>query len=301
MFRLTLLLMLFMATMSHSEDNESYYFNIEYLLSSGDSLISAGATSGCRRPVGETCRNVYYRAVREFGVYGGGGLTHEVDSLFFEMPYDLLLTFDNDRLRLKGKIYTLNLDNDGTILSGRRKIVNEPVSLGKPILIPAGDIDSKEEISLRVTISREKPEEREYLTDSPIRLITTFLADGKKWSRAMHAFGRLNTLTIVKTGFGTPKVAGRWDQIKYEVRISLLGIPERIENAYNGLLQIDRFYFIDTGYTAGSEFQSDITMTTSYSKSVRLVPGEMFKLVIPPDSPMVRNFGVEDTLVIIPE
>lgn len=300
MFRMILLLSLLIASDSFAQEDDSYYFGIEYLVSSGDSLKSAGATSGCYRPVGKACRWVYYRAGHEHGVYGEG-LYRETDSLYFEMSHSLILTIDKGQLRLRGKIYALNLSSDGTIESGKRTIVNETVSIGKPILIPVGVIDSAEKISLRVTIIHEKPEEIPLMPDSPIRLITTFLDGGKKWSSTMHAFARLETLTTVKTGFGTRLVAGKRDQIKYEVRISLPGIPERIENVYDGLLQFERLYFIDTGFVAGSEFQSDITMTTKYRKSVRLVPGEMFMLVIPPDSPMVRNFGIEDTLVIVPK
>jgi len=300
MFRLILLLSLLIAGDLFAEESDSYYFNIEYVTGIIGQDEKVGATSGCYRPLRKPCRNVYYRAILQSGVYGEG-LTREIDSLTFEMSYGLMLTIDKGQLRLKGKIYALNLSSDGTIESGKRTIVNETVFLGKPILIAAGVIDSTEEISLRVTITREKPQEIVLTPDSPIRLITTFFSAGEVYSKSMHAFGKLDTLTIVKTGFGTRLVAGRRDQVKYEVRISLPDIPERIENAYEGLMQFDRFYFIDTAYSVGSEFQSDITMTTNYRKSVRLVPGEMFKLIIPPDSPMVRNFGIEDTLIIVPK
>ncbi len=51
----------------------------------------------------------------------------------------------------------------------------------------------------------------------------------------------------------------------------------------------------------GDEFSADVVYASKYTKDIEIVLGKMLKLVFPPDTPSVRGFDIEDTLIIVPQ
>ena len=68
-----------------------------------------------------------------------------------------------------------------------------------------------------------------------------------------------------------------------------------------GQLSFVRTYTIDTLHYAHAAFSADVVYTSHYTKDIEIVPGKMLKLIFPSDTPSVRGFDIEDTLIIVPQ
>jgi hypothetical protein len=59
-------------------------------------------------------------------------------------------------------------------------------------------------------------------------------------------------------------------------------------------------YTIDTLHYSRTPVTPHVQYESTYTREIELIPGRILKVVIPVDTPSVRGFAIEDTLIINP-
>jgi hypothetical protein len=277
-----------------------YYIQIEYLEEKDGSLQHAGASSGYTIQLGHECHGVYYLGTSESGVYSGLTTSNPAE-VVFEMLFSLSLIREYGAISLCGRVYTMNLDSGGTIVSGKRTPIASKIQFDSPVVVETGTFADGRKAAMNILVSDKKPVPERPEIASGIELITTLLVDGKGYTTSTNSCSILKDTFVVNTAFGRTSSNGDPQYSTYEVRIQLGPTNTGGGALTSRRLVLDRRYVIDTSSFYGQEFDSDLVYTSQYIKDIEYRKGRVVRLVFPPDSPSVLGFDIEDTLTIVPE
>lgn len=245
-------------------------------------------------------RGVFWGADSSSGVSVGGIINRHDEELFFELPFELTVYPSPECLLLFGQAYLLNYREGGKVISGQRTAIEQPVQLGEPTLIPVGVLSDGIGVSLKVMVSEEGGVMPGACLTYPVQLVTVQWYEGEV--RTRHGAGRVVAAesSPVKTTFSIPKDGSGAEVAKYSAAITFGQALDEIDGRTPVRLDFVREYRIDTLLYPQTEFTEDVVYTSSYVRYLRLKPGDMYRVIIPPDTPSVRGFNIEDTLIIVP-
>ncbi len=256
----------------------------------------AGATSRDLCSANKTIYGIFYIGENQFGC--GGGIVNNEKEVLFEIPYSFNVIEYPNEIILNGVIFSMNYSDGNTIESGNKKLVNKSIEPDKEIYIPAGKMKNNRLYGLGILISDDKPKIEEY--DSPVSVTSSMYYKGVNKGVARNAKWSLDQITEFQTGTGFVNDQGYPGSMKYKIIISLSDTPTEKYDKLKTSLTIKRSYAIDTLYNKNEKFTDDLFFESKYSKDIILEHGKIFMLVIPPDTPPVHGFSVEDTLVFRP-
>ena len=288
------------------------YLRIEPRIGDRSPLADAGIMGGCYIEPGKACNGLFYMDDDGSGILVGSIINDLVPNPEFELLYSITLTKEDGRDMLVGSAYAMQLSPEGEILGGRRTEIRQYVTLGEEIVLaqPVGRVANGETIFLQMSADRPTPRRADKSAEHPITLISTQLEDGKEYSQATHWYNRLGSPRRFRSGFRSRTDNSVSDLLRYDVEVdvdydshitNLASLAVLTKEPIKGELSFKRTYAIDTLHHGSDEFLPDVVYTSKYTKDIAIVPGKMLKLVFPPDTPSVRGFDIEDTLIIVPQ
>jgi hypothetical protein len=287
------------------------YLQVDVMLGDYSTPAEAGMMSGSYIGLSKKYDGLFYMNDDGSGVYVGSIINDLVPDAGFELIYSITLNKENDQEVLVGTAYAMKLSSDGEILRGRKTPIRQALTYGKDIVLPVGELDNGETIYLKMLADREEPNRSDQHTDAPITLISTQLLKGKQWGQARNWCDQLVRGQTFRTGFSSKEKNGHYEFLKYEIEIEVdceidIGIDfssdaDLVKEPLRGQLSFIRRYTIDTLHYARASFSPDVVYTSQYTKDIEIAPGKMLKLIFPPDTPSVRGFDIEDTLIIVPQ
>ncbi len=286
------------------------YLQIEPRIGNTPPLSESGTVGGCYIGPGKVCDGLFYIDDDGSGVLVGSIINDLVSNPNFELLYSITLTQEGGRDMLIGSAYAMQLSPEGEILGGRRTEIRQYFAYGEEIVLaqPVGRLPSGESIFLQMSANTQKPEPIDESAQHPITLISTQLIDGEQYSQVRNWYNHLTNAYAFRTGFRSEERNGAFQVLKYEVEIRVdygegfdrWTVSDVATQPVKGRLAFSRIYAIDTLNYPHASFTPDVTYMSEYTKDVDIVPGKMLKLIFPPDTPSVRGFDIEDTLIIVP-
>jgi hypothetical protein len=299
------LLLLYVVTfgLAVADTPDLIYLRIEPIIGDTPPLADAGIMAGCYIGPGKKCNGLFYMNDDGSGILVGSIINDLVPNPDFELLYSITLTKENGRDMLIGSAYAMQLSPEGEILGGRRTQIRQYLTDGENIVLaqPVGRLANGDTIFLQMVADRKRPKGDDKLAEHPITLISTQLVDGVQYSQVRNWYNRLRSARAFRTGFRSKEKNGHYEFLKYEIEIDLSSIADLAQVPLSGQLSFERTYTIDTLHHEGDEFSADVVYASKYTKDIEIVLGKMLKLVFPPDTPSVRGFDIEDTLIIVPQ
>jgi hypothetical protein len=285
-----------------ADTSDLIYLRIEPIIGDTPPLADAGIISGCYIGPGKECNGLFYMNDDGSGIFVGTIINDLVPNPEFELLYSIKLTVEGGRDMLVGSAYAIQLSPEGEILSGRRTEIRQYLAYGEENVIaqPVGRLSNGKTIFLQMLAERKRPKEDDKLAEHPVTLISTQLMNGEQSSQARNWYNSLGSVHSFRAGFKSKEENGSYELLRYDVEIDLSSTAERGREPLRGQLSFSRTYSIDTLYHPHSSFAADVVYSSKYSRDIDLVPGKMLKLIFPPDTPSVRGFNIEDTLIIVP-
>ncbi len=308
---MSLVLLTVLATgTAYGGEPDAMYLQIDLMVGNRAVLADAGMMGGCYIRPGKDCKGLFYWSDDGSGVLVGSLINDLVPKPNFELLYSMTLTKEAGRDVLVGTAYAMQLSDEGEILGGRRTRIRQYLAPGEEIVLaqPVGRLGSGESIFLQISGERQKPEPADKSAEHPVTLISTQLQDGEECSQTRNWYSRPRDTYAFRTGFSLNEKNGAYEFLKYEVHVRLnyddgSGWPTGDDAAgepVKGRLSFDRKYIIDTLHYRHASFSPDVVYESGFKKDIEIVPGKMLKLIFPPDTPSVRGFDIEDTLIIVP-
>ena len=306
----TLLLSIVISGQALADTPDLIYLQIEPMIGDTPPLSDAGIVGGCYIGPGKECKGLFYMNDDGSGVFVGTIINNLVPNPNFELLYSITLTREGGRDMLVGSAYAMQLSPEGEILGGRRTEIRQYFTYGEEIVLaqPVGRLGNGETIFLQMSAHIQEPRPVDKSAEHPITLISTQLVDGEQYSQVRNWYSSLRSTHAFRTGFRSEEKNGAYEVLKYEVKVEVdydRGF-ERLPDADaggqpdRGRLSFSRRYVIDTLNYPHASFSPDVTYVSEYKKDVDIIPGKMLKLIFPPDTPSVRGFNIEDTLIIVP-
>ncbi|MFQ6009023.1 MAG: hypothetical protein ACE5K8_08750 [Candidatus Zixiibacteriota bacterium] len=311
----SLLLFIAISSQTLADTPDLIYLQIEPMIGDRPALSDAGITGGCYIGYGKECKGMFYIDDDGSGVLVGSIINDLVSTPNFELLYSMTLSKEEGRDMLVGSAYAMQLSPEGEILGGRRTEIRQYFTYGEEIVLaqPVGRLPNGENIFLQMSANTQKSKSADKSAEHPITLISTQLVDGEPYSQVKHWYNSLRADFAFRTGFKSKENNNdrEYEFLKYEVEIDVdcdididIGFSsdaDRDKEPLKGQLFYRRKYTIDTLHHALGTFSPDVVYTSKYTKDIGIVPGKMLKLIFPPDTPSVRGFDIEDTLIIVPQ
>jgi len=277
-------------------DFEGSYAVIEFYTVDKDGTESVFGTSSWDCGSGNDMYDTYYRS-RENG-YGIMGGTYAGDEdVIFEMPLYFRLLKQGKRIVLQGAIKAYNVENN-RITDGTREIVYQDIEYNKAVDFRIDSFENDKPIGLRLTLVDKKP--APVIADGPISLRTKFVNVSDVFGYHTSSRGKIEKKVDFETSTGKKRDDGTFEKARILTEILLPGYPDQLTAPFATELLFKRIYKIDTSFVSDREFKADITYHSEYKKQVKLVPGKTLMLVFPADTPSVRGYDREDTLMLKP-
>jgi hypothetical protein len=308
---ISLLLSLVIFSQAQADRPDLIYFQIEPMVGDKPALSESGIVGGCYIGPGKTCDGLFYINDDGSGVLVGSIINDLVSEPEFELVYSITLTKEGGRDMLVGSAYAMELSPEGEILGGRRTEIRQYFTYGEEIVLaqPVGRLPGGENIFLQMSANTQKPKPVDKSGEHPITLISTQLVDNEQYSRATNSYHRPKSTYAFRAGFSSEEKNGACEMLRYDVEVRMdyregydsATASGRSGQPVRGRLSFNRTYAIDTLNYPHASFTPDVTYVSKYTKDVDIVPGKMLKLVFPPDTPSVRGFDIEDTLIIVPQ
>ncbi len=289
------------------------YLRIEPIIGDSSPLAGAGIMCGCYIGLGKKCNGLFFMNDDGSGILVGTIINDLVPNPEFELLYSMTLTKEAGRDMLIGSAYAMQLSPEGEILGGRRTEIRQYLTYGEEIVLaqPVGQLGNGETIFLQMTADEQKPRRVDKSAEHPITLISTQLEDGKEYSQARNWYNSVKSAYAFRAHFNSTENNGAYELLKYKVEIDVdcesdidldfSSHGDVAKEPLRGQLSFVRTYTIDTLHYPHASFSPDVVYTSKYTKEVKIVLGKMLKLVFPPDTPSVRGFDIEDTLIIVPQ
>ena len=288
-------------SLSASIQANSYYIEMQAMNRTDGSLVDAGAWYSKMISFKDVSSVVFYWSDDGgHGTFGNSIWPFAAPVAATEFYYHFTLGGSPSQLRLVGTILTVRTINLDVIESGNRKTLDQPINVNETIDLDIGLLPNGREIVLQITISDTKPLRETICAPGQFRLISLSYFEGE--IRSTHGAGRglANIIRPISTSFSLPVDDAASQYLKYEAEISFLPALTDIDRAITTTLNFIRRYAIDTLHYSRSVANPQIRYESTYTKEITLVPGRILKIIIPSDTPSVRGFTIEDTLIINP-
>lgn len=240
--------------------------------------------------------------------FGGNGLGMLVNSVLmsvgdidWEVNYALLFDVGKTDTTLVGSLRFLRYSPEGDVVGGRKIDVKQSLHMNHRILIPLGYEFEGKPLALAIELMEKSPiaaKSDQGGLASPLFLSSTQLIGEGTGGSYSYELYRLKDTNEIQAEFSLNLPDGTFECLKYEVSMTL-SPPVGDQNDYGQTRLIySRKYIIDTMCVEFESFGPDVTYNSSYEKDVVLDPGGVIQLVFPPDTPSVRGFDIEDTLIV---
>ena len=288
-------------SLSASIQANPYYIEMQAMNKIDDSLVDAGARYGSMISFRDVTSGVFYWSdAGGHGTFGNSIWPFAAPNAGLEFYYNFTLGGSPSQPRLIGTVLTIRVKDSDNIISGKRMILDQPVKLNEAIDLDMGLLPDGREIVLQITISDTQPARETICPPGQLRLISLSYFEGKM--RSKHGAGRslANTIKPISISFSVPVDDAASQYVKYEAEISFLPALTDIDSATTITLNFIRRYAIDTLHYRRNAVNLYIRYESTYTKEITLVPGRILKIIIPSDTPSVRGFTIEDTLIINP-
>jgi len=278
-----------------------YYIEMQAMNKIDDSLVDAGARYGSMISFRDVSSGVFYWSdAGRHGTFGNSIWDFTAPTAGLEFYYNFTLGGSPSQPRLIGTVLTIRVKDSDNIISGKRMILNQPVKLNEAIDLDIGLLPDGREKVIQLTITDTKPASETICAPGWLRLISLIHFEGKMHFK--HGAGRVleNTIEPISTSLTLPVDDAASQYLKYDPEISFLPALTNIDSSTTTTLNFIRRYAIDTLHYRRNEVNLHIRYESTYTKEITLVPGRILKIIIPPDTPSVRGFTIEDTLIINP-
>jgi len=292
-------IMLFLASTLSAQETENKFLEVRLMYEENGHLIDGGITAGCFVLTGESCQNVFWWKDKSHGVRGSI-VSNQVTNPQHELITSFSLVAQKNQTLLSGTTYSMSLTDSGLISNGYKITVKQPISLEQKVILDAGKLNDGRIIKLQVSIYHDQP--TRFLTHESnwIELVTTHLVEGTV--KSQHSGGRSLSRKPIKieTKFSMQLDNKSWQVVEYSADIIFSCSIDDMMAGKKCSVTFTRTYSIDTVHFALTEFSEDVLYTSTNIQQLKFAPGQILKLVFPPDTPSVRGFDFEDTLIITP-
>ena len=288
-------------SLSASIQANPYYIEMQAMNKIDDSLVDAGARYGSMISFRDVSSGVFYWSdAGGHGTFGNSIWPFAAPTAALEFYYNFTLGGSPSQPKLIGTLLTIRVKDSDNVISGNRKTLDLPINLNEAIDFDIGLLPDGREIVLQITISDTQPARETICEPGQLKLISLSYFEGKM--RSKHGAGRslANIIIPISTSFSVPVDDAASQYLKYEAEISFLPTLTDIDSATTVTLNFIRRYAIDTSHYNRTEVNPHIRYESTYTKEITLVPGRILKIIIPSDTPSVRGFTIEDTLIINP-
>jgi archaellum component FlaF (FlaF/FlaG flagellin family) len=296
-------------SLTSADTPESIYLRIDPVIGDSSPLSEAGIIGGCYIGYDKECSGLFYIDEDGSGIIMGT-IIYDAHPTF-ELLYSITLTNENGRDLLVGSAYAMEFSPEGEILSGRRTEIRQPINLGEEVVLaqPVGQLPNGKPVFLQMSTDIWSLKQGDKSVKHPITLISTQLADGELYSQVTNWYGSVQNEYAFRTKFRSKEKNGKYELLHYQVEIKvnyeegsdILSRTGAVSQPVKARLIFNRRYTIDTLNYPHASFTPDVTYVSEYRKDVDLIPGKMLKIIFPPDTPSVRGFDIEDTLIIVPQ
>jgi hypothetical protein len=290
---------------AQSQSPEYIHVLVEVILDGESDMFFSSACGGTAIEPGEFANFVIWGGQASSGIRVGGLLTRE-DSLRIEIPVTFTVIQNADEMILFGRAWLMHLNASTEITGGGRTVIRQPVRFDAPVLLRVGRLPDGVSIALNVTVSREPISCGCTVMTQPIQLVTVQYLNGRMCSH--HSAGRPASAhpSPVKTFFSlSADDASSADRqtsriLEYEADVRFSIPPDSIGHSCLVDFELTRTYRIDTLHHEFEDIRTDLAWTSTYQRRLELEPGVELRIVVPPDTPSVWGFVVEDTLIVVP-
>ena len=288
-------------SLSASIQANTYYIEMQAMNKIDDSLVDAGTRYGSMISFRDVSSGVFYWSdAGGHGTFGNSIWPFAVPTAALEFYYNFTLGGSPSQPKLIGTVLTIRVKDSDNVISGKRIILDQPLKLNEAFDLDIGLLPDGREIVLQITISDTKPVRETICPPGQLWLISLSHFEGKMRSKHGAGRGLENIIRPISTSFSIPVDDAASQYLKYEAEISFLPALTDIDSAITTTLNFIRRYAIDTLHYSRSVANPQIRFESTYTKEITLVPGRILKIIIPSDTPSVRGFTIEDTLIINP-
>jgi hypothetical protein len=295
------------ASVSASDHSPEYIHILAEVILDGESELFFGSSSGGTAiEPGDYANFVVWGGRATSGIRVGGMVNWE-NNLRVEIPVSLTVLKQAKEMFLYGRVWLMHISDTTVIDGGRRISIKQPIRFNDPLLVRLGRLPDGVSISLNITVSREPISADSYIRTQPIQIVTVQYQDGERISH--HAAGRPASAhpSPVKTSFSLPidiAVSGAeahaFRILEYEADVRLSISPDSLIQSRLVDFELIRTYRIDTLHYSLEDIKADLTFTSTYKRRLAMEPGVELRIIVPPDTPSVHGFDIEDTLIVVP-
>ena len=291
---------------------------IEYTLISFDDTVPVigipgliSVTGTCGIDERGHCDALFYLSEFSSGVMTGT-IVRQSSLQGVEILCSVRARLDDSLLSVVGSIYQVHVNANGEIGSGRKVSIDHTGKLSDTIIVHTGFLDDSLEVGIMVRVLAEKQTLGLCSGCTPsdvIRIHTHELLDTYARRRGERSAKKAS----FDLSFRHDRDSLSSEQLMYRIEVELSENIGALSGPTLCSFTFTRIYSIDTlritpkydpeikkYRNKGDKFLEDIRYKSEYTKEITLVPGQVFKLVIPPDTPSVRGFQIVDTLVLMP-
>lgn len=287
----------------------SIYVQVTPIVNGSQVIGGSSAASGCYLSPGQECRGVFSFEDDGFGAHVGSITTDVKPEPLFEIVYGITWQVESDRERFVGTVYNIRLDSTGAIIGGKKTEIRYDLPDNDKIVMaqPVGTTPDGKTIALQISADRKGEQHFTKTYGHLMTLISTQLGAGENGKSLVNWYNQPDGTYRFRSNFKSEH-GDTCDLLQYDVEVKIdydagLANMSSLESStlpISGLLHFNRSYKVHTQSCEGHAFSANASYTSGYEKQVTFRPGETLKLVFPPDSPSVRGFAIEDTLVILP-
>ena len=282
-------------------DAKEYYIEIEAMDRIDGDLVYAGAWSSKGLSFTAVATGVFFWTEEGgHGTFSSAIWPFAAPSASVESYYHFRLSGTPSHLRLLGTVLTARVINADRIDSGLRKSLNMAIRLNEPVDLDIGTLPDGRQMVLHTTVRDTKPTRKTTCGPGQMKLISTNYRDGKVLSKHEASRDLANTFKPVKTSFSCPKDDAASQFMDYNAKIIFSPPLTDIDTSITSTLTFIRQYAIDTLNYRRNPTDPHVRYESRYTKDITIEPGRILRIVIPPDTPAVRGFRIEDTLIIHP-
>ncbi len=287
--------------LSTSTAAQQYYVELQAMSKVEGQLVDAGSWRSQSISFSTIASGAFYWT--DGGEHGSTGAIISTSTLpraGTECCFHLLLGGSASQLRLTGTMLNLRISNQDSIETGRRLILDRPIVLNEPIDLDLGRIRDGREIVLRTTIRDTRPVRESACEPQQMKLTSVSYHNGKVLGT--HGAGRelAGIRKPISTSFSIPVDDAASQAVEYTADIRFSDGIADINKPTTSTLTFVRTYAIDTLHYGYTPANPQVRYESTYTRTIDVIPGRILKIVIPPDTPSVRGFAIEDTLVINP-
>jgi hypothetical protein len=278
------------------------YLQIKMLDENKENIFSDNVVGGCFVGPGESCEGIYL--VKSDGnTYAAfGDINHDQRDVVYELLYSLTVFEENSGIHVNGSVYTVNFrPGTDSIVSGEKKEFNKDIELNRKYQFLGGYLPYGKKVYLEINATGGwEPVSISSGKASNLELKSTLLHDNRVYGSHAAAQMFQDEPNVFESRFQLPaKNDSHTEYMHYMVKIRFSEELNKITRPTDCRITFQRMYMIDTLKDV-TDNRYDMGYFSSFEKEIALSPGKELKIIFPPDTPSVRGFDIEDTLMIKP-